>query len=102
MKPDSLLPRPRTLAMVLLALAFWVSTVHGFMHHHHDDFERHTDCAVCKVLGTAATLPDSPPAGSLPSALVAQTPFALPDAFGVSARHLRLRAPATSPPHTPA
>jgi hypothetical protein len=97
MKPSPF-PRLRSFAMVLLALAFWVSTIHGFMHHHHEDFERHGDCAICKVIGASATLPDTPHAGELPSELVFRTPFALPGAFGVSARHLRLRAPATSPP----
>jgi len=101
MKPPSIRFTPRTFAMLLLALVFWVSSVHGFMHHHHDDFERHADCAVCKVLGTTATLPDAPRAGELPSELTVRTPFELPGAAGLPVRWMRLRAPATSPPIVP-
>ncbi len=102
MKPPAIRFTPRTIAMLLLALAFWVSTVHGFMHHHHDDFESHADCAVCKVLGASATLLDAPHTGELPSELVVRTPFELPGAFGLSVRWQRLRAPTTSPPSSPA
>ncbi|MBU1242638.1 hypothetical protein KKD52_16670 [Myxococcota bacterium] len=102
MRPSS--PQHRTLqliAVAILALAFWVSGTYGFMHHHHDDFRSHGDCAVCKAIGSSAALPDSPSCDPDAVAVVGAVRRPVPEAFALPTRLLRLRAPSTSPPVFP-
>ncbi len=102
MRPPS--PQHRTLrliAVAILSLTFWVSGIHGFIHHHHHDFQSHGDCAVCKAIGSSASLPGSLRSGPHATVVVGVVPGPIQDAHALPTRLLRLRAPSTSPPVLP-
>jgi len=89
------------IAVAILALAFWVSGTYGFMHHHHEDFRSHGDCAVCKAIGSSASLSDAPRCDAQAPAMVGVVHCPVPGAYALPTRLLRLRAPSTSPPVFP-
>ncbi|MBU1242918.1 hypothetical protein KJ612_06930 [Myxococcota bacterium] len=84
--------------IVLVALALWITSIQAVVHHHHDDFKPHSDCALCKVATTTAALPDTPEKAPCAAPLVGSVACPIAQGHALAPRLLRLRAPSTSPP----
>ncbi len=81
------------------ALLMWVSSLHGFLHHHHaDDFDHHPECMVCKLACLQADIHCPRVVSPVPPQGVTETRNPMDNPVVMPRKWLLLRAPSTSPP----